>query len=497
MVARVQAAVAHALHTHARDANAGLVLAVSGGRDSMVLLDAALAIVRDRVRLVATYDHGTGAVARRAVRHVRAAARAEGVPVRVGRRGAAADAPATEAAWRAARWAFLQRTARFARRTGEPVLIATGHTEDDQIETVVMRGLRGAGARGLAGMAAPTAGVVRPLLMVPATDVAAYAAARALTWVEDPANVSSRHLRNRVRHELLPALTRARPTVRADLLRVATAAAAWRRDVDDAAAALAARCAREVASPADDAFPIAALGDLVDYDANALGVLWPALLARAGVRVDRRGTARLAAFTTRCVERLTDGRSPVGSAPVAGGVRVAVERRRGAGSPEWLMVVRRGPAHRSDSARVIPVPLDVPDAWVPFGRWRFRLASSVANDASVIPAAWPAEWRTWLPADRTYVVRAWRPGDRWRAGPGGTARRVTRFLSDHHVPAADRAGWPVVVAETGSATDAAGGEIVWIPGVRRSDAAPARPGRPELLLLLCERIHERRLAPDR
>ncbi len=74
-----------------------------------------------------------------------------------------------------------------------------------------------------------------------------------------------------------------------------------------------------------------------------------------------------------------------------------------------------------------------------------------------------------LPADVPLAVRAWRPGDRMRARAGGTARRVKRFFADARVPGMDRAGWPVVLAA---------GEIVWIPGVRRSDAATVQPGRP-------------------
>lgn len=488
VVARVHAAVAAALDAQAGLAHAGLVLAVSGGRDSMVLLDATLAVARAQVRLVATYDHGTGEAARHAVRHVRAAARAVGVPVRVGRRAATArGAGATEAAWRAARWAFLRRAARFASRDGGRVLIATGHTADDQVETVAMRVLRGAGARGLAGMLAPSTGVVRPLLGVSAEDVAAYAAARGLAWVEDPGNASSRHLRNRVRRDLLPALVHVRSTLRADLLRLASAAALWRRQVDEVAAALATRCAGDAAASTEDGWPLVALADLADYEAAELRVLWPALLARAGVRVDRRGTARLAAFTTRRAGYLAAGRAPVGSAPVAGGVRVVVERWRGGGSPDWVLVVRRGPAHPADDVPGGPLPLEAGDRWVVFGAWRFRLAPGDLGHVAARALAWPGEWRVWLTADRAYSVRGWQPGDRWCAGPEGPARRVKRFLADRHVPAAERAGWPVVVADAGHAADAPRGEIVWIPGVRRSDAAPARPGQPGLLLLLCER----------
>jgi tRNA(Ile)-lysidine synthase len=67
-----------------------------------------------------------------------------------------------------------------------------------------------------------------------------------------------------------------------------------------------------------------------------------------------------------------------------------------------------------------------------------------------------------------------------RVAEGQAARRVKRYFADAHVPARARAGWPVVLAA---------GEIVWIPGVRRSDAATDRPGRPGVPFI-CERIDD-------
>ncbi len=69
------------------------------------------------------------------------------------------------------------------------------------------------------------------------------------------------------------------------------------------------------------------------------------------------------------------------------------------------------------------------------------------------------------------VVRRWRPGDRMIAAGATRARRVKRFLSDARISGARRMLWPVVVLD---------GTVVWIPGVRRGDAATARPGRPEV-----------------
>ena len=453
-----------------------VVLAVSGGRDSMVLLDAALAAAPERIVAVATFDHGTGAAARAAAALVRRTARALGVTVVGGR----ADlAGATEGVWREARWRFLRRA---AGRVGGGA-VATAHTRDDQIETVALRVLRGAGARGLAGLAAPTPGVVRPLLACSRRLIATYARERGVRWVEDPGNVDRRHLRNRLRHELLPALERVRPGFGRWLLRVGREAAGWRAAAEACAAALPV-----VAEGGTLRVPVAALRG---HGAPALGVLLPALAARVGVRLDRRGTARLVEFTMRvAAEAVTPG----AIVPLAGGAEAAVCRGapvRGGGAVDGLaggeqerqLVLR--PARRVGRVRPgpppSPSPLRVGGGSARLGEWRVRRAPRHGAGAE---ASGP--WTAVLPTDRPLLVRPWRPGDRMIPPGGGTARRVKRYLAEARVPGAERAGWPVVVAVDGEGRE----EVLWIPGVRRSDAATDRPGGPGQRFI-CDRDHRR------
>lgn len=273
------------------------LLAVSGGRDSMALLDA-FARWRPDACAVATFDHGTGRAATAAVRLVEAEASARGLAVVTGR---AQGTVPTEAAWRAERWSFLDGWARELRAR-----VVTAHTRDDQIETVVIRVLRGAGARGLAAMYAPSP-VVRPLLDVPRSTVAAYARARALRVAGDPSNALRAHLRNRVRHDLLPALERAQAGIGESLLAVSRAAAAWRAGVE----ALVDRLGVDATRAGRVVVPVSALAG---FPPDGLAVLWPAIAARVGVRLDWRGTERLAAFTN-------DARTG-GQVPLSGGVRV-------------------------------------------------------------------------------------------------------------------------------------------------------------------------------
>lgn len=432
-VERIRRAVAESLAPHPRT-----VLAVSGGPDSMVLLDAAAHAARERVTLVATFDHASGPHSTAAAELVERVAESLRLPVLVGR--AALPGPgAGETEWRRARWRFLRHaSAELGAR------VVTAHTRDDQVETVLMRAMRGAGPRGLAAMYAESP-VVRPLLATRRAEVEAYVRERGLETVRDPGNLSRAHLRNRIRLDLIPALERARPGFDDALLAIARRSAAWRASVERAAESIEAH----VEAHEEDMGALhVALRSVTGYSPAVLAVLWPALAARAGATLDRRGTSRLVEFTKH-------GRS--GQAmQLAGGFEVI--RRRDA------LVLRRmhtSVPHTPDPA-VRPL-----HGSVTLGAWRLRPAGAIGEDS----------WSAVLPAGRALSVRAWRPGDRMRGEGRAAARRVKRWLADARVPADRRAGWPVVLADD---------EIVWIPGVRRGHAATDRSGRPGLSYV-CER----------
>ena len=219
-----------------------VLLAVSGGADSLAMLHAMAALVRRRfpgLKLhVGHLNHGIrGAAASADARFVREECRRLGVLCTVGRANVPALAQArgvgTEEAGRDARYAFLVR---LARRIGART-VATAHHAGDQAETVLMRIRRGAGPRGLAGIphvrelptpdAAPLR-LVRPLLDVSREEIDAYVLARALAPRIDATNRSSLYLRNRVRLRVLPGMETRWPGVRTGLLRVADAARSLR-----------------------------------------------------------------------------------------------------------------------------------------------------------------------------------------------------------------------------------------------------------------------------
>ena len=411
-----------------------VVLAVSGGKDSMVMMHAAARCVPDQIAAVVTVDHGTGAAATRAAALVEQ--RAHALALEVVRRNVEPAAP-TESAWRAARWKVLREES-----AARKVMIATAHTSDDQAETVLMRVMRNAGPRGLAALAAPSGRLVRPLLGIGRAQVAAYAQAHAVEFVQDPSNRSLDHLRNRVRLQLLPALVEVRPELVDDLLAIGQQAAEWRAEVEHAVDTFIPHCL-------DAGSLSVARQVLLPFGLEELRVLWPALAARMGVVLDRRGTERLASFTIQ-------GRRGA-RIQLSGGVEAV--RHRDA------LLVRRADAPAGSRMRRLGESTD-------FGPWRFVRTSAYGATAG--------DWEAALPLNRPLHVRGWRAGDRIiPAGErGGGARRVKRLLRESGVEAGIRRGWPVVLS---------GDEIVWIPGVRRGIAATVRSGRP-VAVYRCERI---------
>lgn len=264
----------------------------------MVLLDA-MAEARPReVAAVATFDHATGAAARRAVTLVERESQRRQLPVVTG--VAEAALPRTEAHWRGARRAFLDGWARELDAT-----IVTAHTRDDQLETVVQRLLRDAGARGLAGMRGGVG--VRPLLALSRSSLEQYAALRGLRIVEDPTNASLSYQRNRVRHEILPALERAAPGFAQWCWDFGERAAAWRAGVERFVDTLGLRRTGPVSVTV-------AVSSLDALGPEEWAVLWPEIAARAGVVMERQGIARAAAWAPTA--------KAGGAIPLAGGARI-------------------------------------------------------------------------------------------------------------------------------------------------------------------------------
>lgn len=196
-------------------------VALSAGLDSTVLLHL---LVRLRARQalpplsVLHVHHGLQAIADAWPQHCKQLCDALGVPLQIEYVQVAAGASLERAA-REARYAAFERC------LGADELLLTGQHRDDQAETLLFRLLRGAGVRGLAAMPVQRAlgrGVLlRPLLAVSRSELAAYARQHELCWVEDPSNTDTRFARNFLRAEVLPLLARQWPQAGQNLARCA------------------------------------------------------------------------------------------------------------------------------------------------------------------------------------------------------------------------------------------------------------------------------------
>lgn len=198
-----------------------MLVAVSGGRDSVCLLHYLATMPRDFSVAAAHLDHGQRPTAGRDVAFVRQLCRELDVPLTVER----ADVPALarqrgvglEEAGRMARYDFFRRTADSlgAQR------IATAHHAADQAETVLLNLVRGTGMQGLAGIPPVRGRIVRPLLETSRDDIETYLKTHGLSHVEDETNRDTSLGRNRLRREVMPGLLSLHPGAAASICRTA------------------------------------------------------------------------------------------------------------------------------------------------------------------------------------------------------------------------------------------------------------------------------------
>jgi len=421
-----------------------LVVAVSGGRDSMVLLHllAELSGPMGWQLAVAHFNHrlrGRASVADE--RWVRGSAEALGLRCVCACGEVASYAVAhglsVEMAARTLRHAFLARVA--VEQRSRTVVLA--HHADDQVETFLLRLLRGAGGLGLAGMrlaspspANPAVTLVRPLLPETQASLVAYARRHRLRFREDASNASRDFLRNRVRHELLPLLRRRfQPAIERAVLRT-----------------------------------LAIVGAEADHTMQS---------ARAWLRARRRPVfARLHLAVQRAVLHL--GLIESGQRPEFDSIerlRLEPERRfmLGGGRVAWrdrVGVLHVEAARAADfRAERAWVELDSPPRERVFGgvRLRWQLGPASGRAPARVRSSGGLERFDADRVGREVLLRHWQPGDRFQ--PLGMPRpvKLQDLFTNLKVPAAERRERVLATTRTG--------EIFWVEGLRMSEPHKLRP----------------------
>ena len=422
------------------------VLAVSGGPDSLALLDLFHAIAHELslTLVVAHVDHGILPDSARVADQVVVIGAGYHLPVQVERVGLGPGASETRA--RRARYAALRGV---QGRVGARYLV-TAHQADDQIETILYRLLRGSGVGGLAGIQAlGPRGLVRPLLPFRRRELEEWLAQRFPDPASrppvhlDPSNTDLRHDRVWIRSGVLP-LLRERLGERLDRAILDLAAHAARER--EAWTALL-RGFPDLGFGSVDGGVEVSLQPLLAVEPPLAEALLRALAREVGCLLGPKRSARLLGF----VRRASSGRS----AELGEGFRAEVSfgrlrlRRAAdddpAGPGEW---------GRDREGRLV------------WGAWEFLWGPEPAGISR------RSGWAIWVEPG-CGVVRAAAVGDRLMPLGGTGHRAVARLLMEARVPRGMRRRYPVVLR---------GDELVWVPGVCRAQAALPQPGAAALRL---------------
>ncbi len=449
-VRETRAAVAGALR-RADLEGARLVVAVSGGQDSLALLDA-LCSLRGPLRLelvCAHFDHGLrGAESAADARFVRQHCERAGLECVAGAAEEGRQIRGEESA-REARYGFLSLA---VERAGAAA-VAVGHSATDQAETVLLNIVRGAGLAGLSAMredsVLPVGGrelrVVRPLLSVQRPALARYCQDAGLAPRLDSSNESGEFARNRVRRSLVPLLRTFNPAVEDALVRLAENASRAAELVESEAERLWPQCAREDGGSVSIARSASSLPPAV---AGAI-----ARRAVARVKGDLRDVRQGHVDAVADLLRGARGRTvrlPGGLEAVARGDAV---------------VVRPGPPRAAGPEGPLPLPVPGTATW---SGWLISTSVEDAGDGDRPPAdgALTARLDPAL-ADGPLWVRGWIDGDRIQpSGMTGT-RKLQDLFVDDRVPREERRSVPLVVSERG---------IAWVAGRRVAGWATAPRG---------------------
>ena len=403
-----------------------IVVAVSGGADSVALLSLLLE-VRTQFGLdlvVAHLNHNLrGKASDEDEEFVRVLAH------RLGTRFVSERIPAEDVKtagsglenWaRERRYAFLVRVAGSVHSDK----VALGHTMNDQAETFLMRLFRGSGSVGLSAMSYRRDVFIRPLLAIQRQEILEYLRIRGVTWREDASNVDTQYLRNRLRQELIPSLQdRYNPKIVPQLAASASilgeeneAMQCWAAQVFDREAIVE--------------------GNTVSWDVDALGKL-PVGLQKRLVRLSfERMVSRSRSLSARnvasIIELLREGKS--GTSLQTGLFRCCREFNH-----LRLEAMSSSATENFCYALSIPGRIELPQTGTCF---EARLEPSPRNSTVL------NRWELFLSREELkagFYIRNWEPADVY-FGPGADApRRVSQMFAEKKIPRRCRVSWPVVV----------------------------------------------------
>ena len=431
---------AHGLFT----AGDTVVVAVSGGADSVALLDILASLAELRLTLfIAHVNHllrGVESDGDEAfVRHL---GQRYGIPVETVRVDvkelARQQKRSLEDAGRVARYDFFARVARQC----DADAVALAHHTGDQAETVLMRLLRGAGGSGLSAMAPKSVGnLVRPLLALTREEIETYLKHRGLPYRNDSTNSDTSLLRNRIRHELLPILGTYNPAVSDRLAATARALARDEEILEMITVAAFARHGRVGAARV--------AMDRAGCLAEPEGIRYR--LYRRAILLARGGLERIASCHLEEIDRMLFSTRPHLDLSLPDGVRVSR-------SYDTLSFYQGDEIQIYDMAETV---IHVPGVQTIPGGFRLTVEERTPHGAGLFASPCVA-WFDAAAVPFPWQVRTFRPGDRIIPfGMTGT-KKVKDLFIDEKVPRDIRRRIPLVFT---------GGRLVWVATLRVSAEA--------------------------
>ncbi len=421
---------------------AKLLIAVSGGPDSLALLHLLHTIFPPESLVVAHLNHGWRVEAEVEAEFVRATAVALDIPCHIEKTDviglARAEGLSLEEAGRQARYDFFVR---LARQVGARAVVV-GHHADDQAETVLMHLLRGSGLAGLRGMlpVSPLSGaddlwLLRPLLTTTRAEIEEYCREHSLNPIIDPSNEDTTYFRNRLRHELLPHLTSYNPQIASRLQHLAAVTAADYELLETLAQEKWVEIAKESGA------------DWLKVDKSAWQAL-PLSLRRSTLRLavrQLRSDLRDVGFQSIEQARLVAEQGDTGSqATLPGGVMLTV------GYDQLTITAASGvaptllPQVVGDTAVPLPIPgrIKLANGWV--------LTTKILEHADWAQVMVnPDPWQAFVAVERPLFLRTRQPGERMQPlGMSGQSGKLKEIMIDRKIPARLRSDWPLVVTES-------------------------------------------------
>ncbi len=446
---------------HPRDR---VLIAVSGGPDSVCLLSVLHALTKDLdLELhVAHLDHMfRGKESADEALFVEGLAKKLGIDATI----EAIDVPAfcrerglsSQAGAREVRYGFLNRV---AEKVGAS-RIATGHTASDQAETLLMRLVRGAGVSGLSSIPPKRGNIIRPLIEATREEVLGYLQTVGLEFATDPSNARPEYTRNRIRSEVLPVLKEFNPRI----VETLAAEASLLRDEDEAVGAYLTQLMKGMVDQGEGVIAIKRA------EFNALPPAFRRRMFRlaAGLlNADQRAFSRVHVDE---VLGFIAGAQTGRAMNVPQGLRIEREYER-------FKLSRAQEAERFSHALVVPGATSIHELGIDIDIERSLSGGVSARDANDKNYRWQAQF-DYDKIKPFLTLRSRLPGDRFcPAGMGGRSKKLQDYLVDEKVPRSERDAVPLLCS---------GEDILWVVGHRTDERFLPQAGSKRVLIVRVKR----------